>query len=179
MKITALLTCALLTAGTCAFAWVRVQDEPQFGPGPEHAILKMMAGSWTAEVQMEGSEPTRGTSESRLEMGGTWLLTDYKGEMMGMPFVGHSVQGYDATKKKYVDCWVDSWSKGFTLSEGTWDETKKTLTMVGKSPDPASGAMMEMYSTTSFTDADNMKFEMRMGSADAPVMMTILYKRKK
>src|SRR5688500_16062582 len=63
-------------------------------PGPEHDILKKDAGIWDATIQ-EMTEPgappkeSKGVETNTLACGGLWLVTDFKGEMMGQPFQGH------------------------------------------------------------------------------------------
>lgn len=179
MKLSTLCFSLALVAVPSAYAWSRHQGESQPGPGPEHAVLKQMVGSWTAEVHMGPGEPSHGTSEIKLDLGGMWLVSDFQSEMEGMSFRGHGITGYDTEKKKYVDCWVDSMTSSMVISEGSWDTTKKTLTMQGKSVDPVSGAPADMVNVTTFPAADTMKFEMHMGTIDAPPAMTIVYKRKK
>src|SRR5687768_8662814 len=82
-------------------------------PGPEHAALKQDVGTWDATVEMwmePGKPPTtsKGTEVNTMGPGGFWLLTAFKSEMMGAPFEGHGMTGYDPAKKVYVSTWVDS-----------------------------------------------------------------------
>src|SRR5207237_6024874 len=88
------------------------QEMPIPKPGPEHEILKKDVGVWdaTVETTMEpGGKPnvTKGVETNTLLGGGLWMVQDFKGEFMGVPFQGHGVAGYDPFKKKYVGTWVD------------------------------------------------------------------------
>jgi hypothetical protein len=177
LKNTLLALAALACVPLAAVATLQ-EGMPAVEPGPEHAILKHMAGTWDATVQMMGA-PTadKGTSTTRVGMNGLWVVSDFEGSMMGGSFIGHDVLGYDQTKKKYVGCWVDSVNTALTLSEGTWDEAKKTLTMTSLEADPMMGSKMVMQ--TKVKDADHYTWTMHPGSAEAPAMMTIEYARKK
>ena len=148
-------------------------------PAPEHALLAKMAGRWKAEItSADPAAPDTGDYEAEIELGGLWLTSEFSGTMMGSPFVGHDLFGFDPFKKKYVGCWTDSWSSYMVVSEGDYDAATKTLTMSGDSVDPASGGIVRMVNRTKFVDDDHMLFTMHMGGADAPAMMTIRYTRK-
>ena len=45
--------------------------------------------------------------------------------MMGMPFTGHGMRGYDNVSGKYWSTWNDSMSTGMMVSEGTCDAQKR------------------------------------------------------
>jgi hypothetical protein len=150
-------------------------------PGPEHEVLKNDVGTWDATVEMMGLAPSvsKGVETSTM-VGGLWLVTDFKSEMMNQPFQGHGVSGYDLTKKKYVGTWVDSMSPGMMLGESTYDPKTKTMTGEMEGPD-MSGKMEKMKSVTEWKDPDTRVFTMYMTGPDgkeAPVMR-ITYKRRK
>jgi hypothetical protein len=151
--------------------------------GPEHEILKNDVGTWDATVEsyMPGA-PTPMTSkgtETNTLVGGLWLVTDFKADMMGMPFQGHGITGYDANKKKYVGSWVDTMSSGLGLSESTYDAGTKTMTGTFEGPDP-SGQIMKMKSVVAWKDPDTRVFTMSGTGPDGKDVkfMTITYKRK-
>jgi hypothetical protein len=153
-------------------------------PGPEQEVLKGDVGTWDATVEsfMTGG-PTpmtsKGTETSTL-MGGLWLVTDFKADLMGMPFVGHGVTGYDAHKKKYVGSWVDTMSFGLGLSEATWDAAARTMTGTIEAPDP-SGQIQKMKSVVVYKDADTRVFTMSGAGPDGKdvTFLRITYTRKK
>jgi Protein of unknown function (DUF1579) len=174
MKRTALLV--LLVATPFASAALAARARQESPKTAEHALLEGMAGTWNAEVQA-GEEIEKGTHVSRLGLGGLWLTSDFDGTLMGAPFQGHEILGWDPEKKKYVGCWVDSMTSALTLTEGTWDAAKKTLTMESLAPDPMTGE--KMVNVSHFESHDKHVFRMHPGSVDAPPMMTITYTRKK
>ncbi len=179
MKLrTLILSGAALVAGAIAAAAALQEGAiPMVKPGPEHELLKKRAGTWDAEVDFMG-QMTKGTYTSKLALGDMWLVSDYQGSMMGGAFLGHEILGWDSQKKKYVSCWVDSMSTALAFSEGSWDEASKTMTMTGDSVDPT-GQTMKTVSVTKMIDPDHTVWQMHMGSADTPPMMTIKYTRKK
>src|SRR5262245_39324125 len=86
----------------------RAQDMPK--PGPEHDKLKQFVGTWDAHVKttFEPGKPaqeSKGIYTAKLDVGGFFLITDFKGEIMGAKFHGHGMSGYDPHKKKYIGVW--------------------------------------------------------------------------
>lgn len=147
-------------------------------PGPEHAMLKKLEGEWTAKVKM-GEEVSAGTAAYKMECGGLWLASTFKGEMMGQKFEGRGVDGYDPESKKFVSVWVDSMITKPMMLEGTYDKEKKTLTMIGEAPTPNGPVKHKLV--TKYTDDDHHTFSMHMLGAgnDDVAVMTIEYTRKK
>src|SRR5262249_18861318 len=67
----------------------------------EHEILQKEVGEWDAMVKSPEAPGQTAKEESATEhvasiCGGTWLWSDFHGTMMGQPFEGHSLFGYDA-----------------------------------------------------------------------------------
>jgi hypothetical protein len=167
-----------------AAAVASAQGPPAPKAGPEHEVLKSDVGTWDATVEsyMPGA-PTPMTSkgtETNSLLGGLWLVTDFKAEMMGTPFQGHGVTGYDPNKKKYVGTWVDTMSSGLLLSESSWDAATKTMTGTTEGPD-MSGQVQKMKSVVTYKDPDTRVFTMSGTGPDGKDVkfMTITYKRKK
>ncbi len=157
---------------------------PPVKPGPEHELLKADAGVWdaTVEVMAAPGQPmstSKGVETNNL-VGGLWLVSDFKSEMMGAPFEGHGVMGWDTNKKKYVGTWVDSTSTGIWNSESTYDAATKTLTGALEGPDHA-GAILKMKSVVAHPDPDTRVFTMSAPGPDGKDMATmkITYKRRK
>jgi hypothetical protein len=147
-------------------------------PGPEHAALKAMEGEWSAVIKMMGEE-MKGSSKSKMGLGGLWLLTEFKGEGEGAAFEGRGIDGYDQDKKKYVSIWVDSMTSSAMTFEGTYDEKTKTMTSFaeGKGPD---GKPAKFKGVTTMPDKDHQVFKMFVvADGKDNLMMTIEYERKK
>lgn len=171
---------------SCALAFlllllpgVRAVAQGPVAPGPEHEGLKRLAGEWVANIKGEGGV-SRGTMVSKIECGGLWLVTDFKGDFGGMSFHGRGLDGYDPAAKKYVSVWVDSTITKPMFFEGTMDKAKKTLTLtadgIGMDGKPA-----KFKSVTHYPDDDHQTFTMYVTGADGAEqkMMTIEYVRKK
>jgi hypothetical protein len=145
-------------------------------PGPEHAMLKKLEGQWTAKVKL-GDEVSTGAATYKMECGGLWLTSTFKGELMGQPFEGRGVDGYDPESKKFVSVWVDNMVTKPMSLEGTYDKEKKTLTMIGTAPTPNGPVKHKLV--THYKDEDHHTFSMYPeGAGDTPVL-TIEYTRKK
>lgn len=163
-------------------AWMKLNT-----PGPQHDVLKKMAGKFTAETSMmmaPGAPPQTGKGEETNDMvlDGRFLNTEYTGEFMGAPFKGMGVTGYDTVKKKYVMGWIDSMSTGIMMMEGDADASGKTITFAGETPCPMNGGkMMPIRQIMKITDDDTHELQMFGPGPDGKEMqtMTIKYTRAK
>ena len=118
-------------------------------PGPEHEMFKEMAGKWKTKMTSyweNPEEPTvaEGVSDIKVIMDGRYAVESFKSEYDGKPFEGMGITGYDNVKKKYVSTWMDNMGTGIMHSEGTYDESTKTLTMHGSSATPMGDMKMRM-----------------------------------
>lgn len=155
-------------------------------PGPAHKVLEPMIGTWKAEVKhwMEPgaqAEASTGTSTTKWILQDHYLETTFAGDMMGMPFEGRGVCGYDNAKKKYFSTWIDSMSTACMVSEGSFDPATKSLSYSGQAPDCMTGKIVTMRSVTKMTDADHMTMEMYSPGPDGKEYkaMEIAYTRSK
>ena len=167
----------LLAIGTAA---AQQSSPPAPTPGPEHARLKKMEGTWDAVVTEQDGKKTKGEMKYRMVGGGLWLACEFKGEHMGKPFEGHGLDSYDTATKKFNGVWVDSWMTTPLVHEGTYDEKSKTVTSIGQCAGP-DGKPMKMKMVTKKTDDDHETFEMIMIMPDGKEMKasTIEYTRRK
>ena len=146
--------------------------------------MKQLEGTWDAKMIIKAADSpeveSKGVQTAKLGCGGMWLITDYKGEFMGMPFEGHGVEGYDIDKKKYVQVWVDPMSTSMDVNEGTYDAATKTFKFRGKVKDPESGKVVEYSMKTVIESRDRNVFTMEMTNADGKAeSLKIEYTRKK
>lgn len=161
-------------------AWMKAAT-----PGEEHAHLAEMAGDWNLTVKMweaPGAEPTvsEATASSELIMGGRYLRETVNGNMMGMPFVGESLTGYDNVTGKYWSTWIDNMSTGMMSSRGSWDEEAGGLVMKGEYADPMTGEMSKSKSIGKKVSDDEWVFEMWGEGPEGEMMkmMEITYERQ-
>ena len=130
---------------------------PGLAAGPEHDLLKKMAGQWTTKVRFRRSPAeawgeASGTDVRELGCGGQWLFASVR----SAGFEGRQQLGYDAGKKKFVATWVDNESPGMTLWEGTFDAKEKVLTLRSEIADPSSGKPVKMRMTYDLSRDDAM-----------------------
>ena len=133
-------------------------------PGEPHKLFAAIAGSYTTHTKewMEpGKPPTEadGTAESKMLLDGRFLYQEYHGSMMGQPFHGIGIDGYDNMTKKYVTAWIDSMGTGIFIMEGTASADGKTITLKGSHPEPGGGKMSHR-AVWKIQDANKQIFEM-------------------
>lgn len=133
-------------------------------PGEKHEFLKNFVGNW--KVKSEGwMDPTQepmmseATSTAQLLYGGRYLELSYQGQMMGQPFEGKHIIGYDNQNEKYMALWIDSSSTAFYIMEGTLDKAGSTLTYYGEWLDPM-GKKMKVRDVTHVISPTEFTFEM-------------------
>jgi predicted DNA-binding WGR domain protein len=136
-------------------------------PGEGHAFLKKMAGEWVVVSKLwekPGREPTltNGPGKAKMIMGGRYLEITYQGTMMGMPFEGKSLYGYDNHAKKYFSTWIDNMGTGLMVTWGTVDKTGKILTEFGEVDDIFTGKKIKVKNVITLIDADKWQTEMYM-----------------
>ena len=137
-------------------------------PGGPHKVLASMAGSWTTKTRawMEPDKPPMegtGTCEQKMLLDGRYLLQEYTGEMMGSPFTGINLIGYDNHTKKYVSIWVDSMSTGIYYFEGTASADGKIITQENSYDDPVRGPTV-WRSVTRIVNDNILEYEMYLSS---------------
>lgn len=154
-------------------------------PGEPHKQLASQAGSWATKTKswMEPDKPpmeSTGACDNTVLLDGRFLQQKCTGDMMGQPFTGIGVHGYDNATRKYVTTWIDSMGTGIFFMEGTGSADGKTVTLNGSHPDPM-GGVMKHRAVWTFVDPNTQIFEMY-GSGtqhgDEMKMMEITYKRK-
>ena len=153
-------------------------------PGEPHKQLASLAGSWTTKTKewMDPSKPpmeSTGTCEEKVLLDGRFLQQECTGEMMGKPYRGIGVLGYDNLTKKYVTTWMSSMGTGIMFMDGTATADGKTITLHGSHPDPMGGDMKHQ-AVWKLVDANTQTFEMygAHGNDKDMKMMEITYTRK-
>ena len=155
-------------------------------PGPQHEVLKKMAGDWNAKVttQMDPSQPAQvqsSTSTLTMLMDGRYCQEVVSGQMMGQPFSGMGITGYDNVLGKYVSTWIDNMGTGIMTSTGTADASGKVITWAASMTDPVTGKVSKERMVTTIVDDDHHTLEMYgtpPGAKKEMKTMTIEYSRK-
>lgn len=134
-------------------------------PGDIHKMIAKSDGKWDADVTMwmaPDSAPTKSKSvcENKMILGGRYQQSVHKGTMMGMPFEGISLLGYDNAKKTFISTWIDNMGTGIMQMEGTWDDATKSINFKGKSVDPITGKDIDIREVFKLVDDNNQTMEM-------------------
>ena len=113
-------------------------------PGLGHQALNALEGNWKAEVKcwMEpGGSPevSQGTAQASWKFNGRFLEEEFHGQMMGKPFTGRTLLGFDNTKQTFNSVWVSDTQTSMFTSEGKGDSGNKVITLEGKASCPATG----------------------------------------
>lgn len=142
----AALLFAMMAFGISATAWSQDQAEMEAmmkaaTPGPHHEQLAKMVGSWktSSKMWMAPEAPpveTAGTSEISSLLGGRFVREVTKAPMMGMPWEGHGIFGYDNAQEKHVSIWYDSFGTMMMYFEGSCTGNCNTVTMKSNYFDP-------------------------------------------
>jgi len=156
-------------------------------PSIYHQRLSYFVGEWdlVARMWMQGPDAppqeSSGRASYRWLMDGRWLAEDFSGDMMGMPFTGFSLMGYDNFRREYVGIWIDSMSTTMATMAGRLDQSGKVITMYGEMDEPATGDLGKMVAyVTRIVDDHTHVFEIHdlgMGGPNTK-MMEITYTRK-
>ena len=129
-----------------------------FTPGPKHQWLASFTGTWEADVigYMDPAKPDTSKLIQTYSMilNGLYQEAKLTGTMMGMPFEGRSINGFDNAKKKFQTTWMDSFSSGFTYMTGDYDSTSKTLNLKGTQSNPSTGKDMGIREIMKIIDND-------------------------
>lgn len=153
-------------------------------PGEVHKMLAKCDGEWNTDITMwmdPSGEPQKntGTTVNKMIMGGRYQVSNHTGMMMGMPFEGMNLLGYDNVKKVFVSTWIDNMGTGMMIMEGPWDEATKSATLRGKQVDPLTGKDMDVKEVFQMIDDNTQKFEMYMTKdGNEMKVMEITYTRK-
>jgi hypothetical protein len=152
-------------------------------PGPQHAAMAAMAGSYRAEVKT-WMDPTAdpvvssGKTEFKMILGGRYLVQHYAGSMMGQQFEGLGLTAYDNLGKQYVSTWVDNMGTGIMVTKGNYDASGKVLTTMGEVIDAATGAPVTVKSVSTTVSEDEHRFEMFIIQGDQEIKsLDITYTR--
>jgi len=148
----------------------------------ECEILQKEVGEWDAMVKAPEAPGQPAKEESATEhvaaiCGGAWLWSDFRGTMMGQPFEGHSLFGYDAQEKKYVGWWLDSMSAIPMRTTGGFDDASKVCTMTGNCIDGA-GKPFSVKEVLTWKSDDSKHLQLEFKGENENGTMEIRYTRR-
>ena len=190
MKRISLALCTIFLLTTVTNLYAQNPDEMKayqdfMTPGAMHKWLAKFNGTWEAEITSymnpASHDKSKATNVMKSIMNGLYQSGEYAGNMMGMPFQGHSIMGYDNAKKMFVSTWVDNMGSGIIYLTGTYDEATKTLNLKGKQTNPMNGKDAGIRETMKIIDDNTYILEMYGDGPDGKEIkyMEGTFKRKK
>jgi hypothetical protein len=154
-------------------------------PGAPHQELASSVGTYDLKIKSwhEPGGPAMedtGTATRSMALGGRVLVEAFTGSMMGMPFTGHGMTGFDNVSGKYWSTWNDSMSTGIMVSQGTCDASHKTCSFTGSWNDPIKKGPVQARMILRRTSPTTEVFELYGPARDGKEMkmMEILYTKK-
>lgn len=154
-------------------------------PGEVHKKLAAMAGTYDMKVKSwhDPNAPATeeaGTATRKMILGGRVLVEDVSSQMMGQPYTGQGMHGYDNVTGKHWSIWMDSMSTGAMKSDGTCDDNGN-CTFTGSWTDPVSKQPIKSRMTSKWPNPTTEVFEMYAPGKDGKEMkmMEITYSKRK
>lgn len=117
-------------------------------------------GGWSEKVLIwmnpNVATPTETISATINKMisGGRYQVTEKEETVMGMPFEGMPLLGYDNIKKKFTYTRVDNLGTGTMTLEGDCNDATKSIELKGKTFEPTTGKHISMRQNIKFIDND-------------------------
>ena len=154
-------------------------------PGAPHQALASTVGTYDLKIKHWHQPNTpameeTGTATRAMALDGRVLVEQFKSSMMGMPYTGHGMTGFDNVTGKYWSTWSDSMSTGLMVSEGSCDDQGKTCTFMGTWNDAIKKAPVKARMTIRRTSPTTEVFELYGPGKDDKEfkMMEITYTKK-
>jgi uncharacterized protein DUF1579 len=107
------------------------------GPGPEHARLTAMSGTWDVELSFwfQPGRPavvvSKGTSTIRPLFDGSFIEEKIDGVLNGVPFTTLAWTGYNTNTHQYEATRIASTNTIQIAEAGTWDEAARHFELKG------------------------------------------------
>ncbi len=131
----------------------------------QHARLATdMVGKWktvTTFWMAPGGEgmKSEGTSNFAPVLDGRFIMSEFSGNMMGMPFKGIGYFGYNTLTSKFESLWMDSASNLMMMTTGDRG-ADGAITWSGAYPDPMTGQVKQYKAVSRFPEKGKMVYEM-------------------
>ncbi len=156
-------------------------------PGEEHKRLQSYVGKWDTVTKIwmggPGTPPMTSTGMSTFKsvLDGRWLMEEHAGSMMGMPYNGIGMMGYDNYKNLYVGTWFSNMGTEMLQMAGARNPKSGTVTMYGSMDEPqlsVHGRTVKYVTTP--TDDDHFSFQIiDLHAGDDYKVIEISYTRRK
>jgi len=134
-------------------------------PGEGHERIAVLEGVWEAEMRAwmskdDRPEVARAVARQNWILGKMFIEEMFATTMMGQPFVGRGLIGFNNITGEYESSWADSMSSGQILSTGAYNPQTNAIELSGSYVDPVTKEKRTLRSVLRITDADHHLFEM-------------------
>jgi len=108
-------------------------------PGPEHARLAAMCGTWDVDMTFwlrpnGAGVPSKGTSSIRPLFDGTFIEEEIDGTLNGTPFTTLAWTGFNTSTHQYEATRISSTNTSRIAETGAFDETAKQIELKADYP---------------------------------------------
>lgn len=138
-------------------------------PGAQHELLKRFVGDWNLKTKvwmMPGTPPmeSAGTSSIKSVLDGRFIVEDFKSMMMGMPYNGVGMQGFNNLSGQFEGTWTSTMDTHIFTMKGTLQPGKdgkmNVINCYGEMDEPMMGLVGRMINyRTTIIDKDHHTFE--------------------
>jgi hypothetical protein len=131
-------------------------------PGEEHEKLCEYAGDWTFEATTflgPAPETSKGTARFEPILGGRYVVQKTQGKMLGQPFDGFGLNGFDNVTREYFTFWADSWSTNVYEMRGARPKEGEPLVLSGQARDAMSPEGRPWRMVQSWIEDDEFRLE--------------------
>jgi hypothetical protein len=147
-------------------------------PGAAHKKFEYSVGTWNVAAKSwmaPGAKPEESTGKARFEllMGGRFLQQTFDGTMMGQPFHGMGLNGYDNEKKVYQSVWIDDMGTAMLSMTGHWDEAGNAFEETGSMDNFMTGEPVAIKGVMKKVDADHFTYDMWMAGPDGKMFQNL------
>ncbi len=154
-------------------------------PGAMHKKLEYYIGDWDVTIAstMMPGEPTKATATFAWKIPGRWVTHEMKGTMMGRPYHGFGIIGFDNYRKCHVSTFVSNFDTSMSSFSGpVVDPSHKVSVEYGTMNEYLNGTLGKFARVvTRQIDQNTFELEiwdMQIGESGKPVL-EFRYTRKK
>lgn len=127
-----------------------------------HDFLKKFVGNWNVQMTFwtaPGKPPvtSQAASKGEVRFGGRFLFILFTGEMMGKPYEGQEIIGYDNQEKMFNVFYMDNTSTHVYVAKAV--QEGDVLSETGEMTDPLTGKKSGVHARTTFLDNDEYLYE--------------------
>ncbi len=156
-------------------------------PGDHHKHLDYFVGTWKTKTKIYMGGPgspameSEGTSVMKWVLDGRFIQDVHKGTMMGQPYEGFGMTGYDNFRNLYVSSWYSNMGTNALTMAGMRHPETGVFTYYGEMDEPALKVVGRTVKyVTKIIDADHHTFDIiDLHAGDDYTVISITYSRVK